>query len=496
MAGQESAIRTVVNEIYANREPQTPVGKHARPLQKPKIIGASVPGSKAGTADVLRQPQVYNLIKKDFMVLSCDSICEIPATTIIKEWMLLPETLGDKKGGLGVWYEIKKEKGVERDTIITGPIPRYDLEANLRTTEARTDPTTELSYLLQNFGARTDDGKGDIEIRRSLFKHHPKTMYHSLYRDAHIYIFPQWSLKFILNNPSNMLKSIKDDVITWWAKAGWQGSGLQAHKLGILGILDGDDGKDGQKSDSLSMTSYHDDEVTEADVENFLGLGSMRQSGWPTTEAAMKARKEINTRGWFPTKNKIPSPADSPVSSSSGEKEFKKIKLPPYNGLYCPGLAVYKPQMTITPLATTPLIRRVDTLPLYLATCLELARNPISNPKPIHSSAVVDAKASVSNIDSMVGAGSQVAEKVLVKRSVIGKGVKIGASAKIQGSVILDGAQIGPGCKLEGCIIGRFTHIGANSSLTSCQVVEDVYLRDGSKCIPLLRLHNYSSLTK
>ncbi|KAK6506038.1 hypothetical protein TWF506_010963 [Arthrobotrys conoides] len=477
LSGQEPAIRTAVNEIYASREPHPSAGKNPKPLQKPKIVGAASPGSKTGTADVLRHPQVYNHIKKDFMILSCDSICEIPATTLIKEWMLLPETVGDKKGALGVWYEIKKEKGVERDTIITGPVPRYDLESHLRTTEARTDPTTELTYLLQTFGSRTDDGKGDIEIRRSLFKHHPKAMYHSLYRDAHIYIFPAWSLKFILNNPRGKLKSIKDDVLTWWAKAGWQGSGLQAHNLGILDILSGEDGDDGRKSDSLSLASYHDDEVTEADVEKFLGLSSMGQT---STKSGAGKRKEINTRGWFPTKNKVPSPIDSPISNSSEEKVFKKIKKPAYNGLFCPGIAVFKPRMTITPLATTPLIRRVDTLPLYLSTCLELARNPAFNTKPIHSSAVIDGKANVSNIDSMVGPGTKVEEKVLVKRSVIGKGVKVGASAKIQGCVILDGAQIGAGCKLEGCIIGRHAIIGDNSSLTSCQVVEDIYLRSGT----------------
>ena len=59
------------------------------------------------------------------MILSCDSICEIPATTIIKEWMLLPETVGDKKGALGVWYEVKKEKGVGMSNTY---IPTYERE--------------------------------------------------------------------------------------------------------------------------------------------------------------------------------------------------------------------------------------------------------------------------------------------------------------------------------------------------------------------------------
>ncbi|KAF3926859.1 hypothetical protein ABW20_dc0103624 [Dactylellina cionopaga] len=474
--GQEPPIRSFVKEIYAIREAQTPVSKNTRPLREPVVVGGALPGSKAGTAEVLRQPQVYNLIKNDFMVLSCDSICEIPAATIIKEWMLLPDTLGNRTGALGVWYDVQKQKGTERDVILSAPIPRFDLEAGLRSAEARTDQTTELSYLLQNFGSRLEDFKDDIVFRRSIFKRHPKLMLQDGYRDAFIYIFPHWALKFILANPRNKLKSIKDDVLSWWAKACWQGSGLQAHNLGLLRILeDKDEDNDGQKSDGLSMASFQEEEVTGTSIENFLGMSSMRTSSWPV---AAKGRKEINTRGWFPNMNTAPSPTDSPTSSDSQEKEFQKIKLPAYNGLFVPGIAVFKPQMTITPLATTPLIRRVDTLTLYLSTCLELARNTVYNANAIHSTATVHERANVSSVDSMVGAGTRIDEKTLIKRSVVGKNVKIGKLAKIQGCVILDGAEVADGCKLEGCIIGRFAKIGANSSLTACQVVEDVELRE------------------
>ncbi|EPS43535.1 hypothetical protein H072_2475 [Dactylellina haptotyla CBS 200.50] len=479
--GQETAIKSFVKEVYANRESQTPASKNSRPLLQPTIVGAVLPNSKTGTAEVLRLPQVHSLIKNDFMVLSCDSICEIPAATVIKEWMLLPDTLGNKSGALGVWYEVQKQKGAERDLLLTGPISRFDLEASLRSTEARTDETAEVSYLLQNYGSRKEDFKDDIRIRRALFRRHPKLLLNDAYRDAHIYIFPFWSLKFILANPSNKLKSIKDDVLSWWAKACWQGSGKQAHLLGMLKILnDEDDDNDSQKSDGLSMTSFREEEITEKTIENFLGMSTTRTSTWSASDDAAKGRKQINTRGWFPTEETEASPVDSPTPSStdSREKEFKKIRIPAYNGLFVPGIAVFKPQMTITPLATTPLIRRVDTLPLYLSTCLELARNPVYNAKAVHQTAEVHERANVSNIDSMVGAGSKIEEKVLIKRSVVGKNVKIGKMAKVQGCVILDGAEIGAGCKLEGCIIGRFTKIGANSALTACQVVEEVVLRD------------------
>ncbi|KAK6540035.1 hypothetical protein TWF694_008867 [Orbilia ellipsospora] len=477
--GQETAIKAFVKDLYATRELQTPRSKNSRPLRFPTIVGAVDTSSKTGTAETLRLPQVHSLIKNDFMVLSCDSICEIPAVTIIKEWNLLPDTIGNQRGALGVWYEVQKAKGAERDVILTAPIPRFDLEAGLRSTEARTDETTELAYLLQNFGARTNEVQDDISFRRGVFKRHPKILIQDSYRDAHIYIFPYWALKFILANPRKKLKSIKDDVISWWAKACWQGSGLQAHTLGMLSILDGSDDGSDQKSDNLSMNSYQEEEVTETTIENFLGMSTMRASNWTATEQAAREKKEINTRGWFPTKVSGPTHVDSPASGSDDqEKEFKAIKMPAYNGLFVPGIAVFKPQMTITPLATTPLIRRVDTITLYQATCLELARNPNYNTNAIHPAATVHERANVSNIDSMVGAGSQVEEKSLIKRSVIGKNVKIGAMAKIQGCVILDGAEIGSGCKLDGSIIGRFVKVGANSSLTNCKVIEDVVLRE------------------
>ena len=55
----------------------------------------------------------------------------------------------------------------------------------------------------------------------------------SSHRDAHIYVFPTWVMDMI--NQNEHFDSIGEDVVGWWAKAGWQ-EGL-ADKLGLREIL-------------------------------------------------------------------------------------------------------------------------------------------------------------------------------------------------------------------------------------------------------------------
>ncbi|KAJ6263512.1 hypothetical protein Dda_2076 [Drechslerella dactyloides] len=479
--GQEGPIRTAVKTIYENRAAYAP--KNAKHVPLPEVVGVATPGKAVGTAEVFRQPQVYSLIKNDFMVVACDAFCEVPAATVIKEWMLLPETLGERTGALGVWYDIKKEKKTERDVVLTAAIPRFEVDRGYRTFEACTDRTTNMSYLLEHFGTFHDHPTRDVAFRKAAIARHPKVVCQTGYRDCHIYIFPYWTLKFIRANYKNKMNSIKDDIVPLIAKAGWQNHGILAQKIGLHQIVTArDDENEDTRSVSLgSIDSVPPGGLTETDIENFLGFSSMRKSTWKALPEAMKDRKEINTRGWFPTptKNKEPSPTLSPTGSDDAQV-FKKIKLPLFNGLFVPGIALFKPKMNITPLATTPLIRRVDSLALYLATCLELARNPLANEQPISSTAIIHMRANVSSIDSKVGEGSKVDEKVLVKRSVIGKNVHLSKMTKIQGSVVLDGTSIGAGTKLEGCVIGRFVKLGAGIQLTNCQVAEGVELRDGT----------------
>ncbi|KAF3927034.1 hypothetical protein ABW21_db0207582 [Orbilia brochopaga] len=477
MQGQEAPIEAAIKKIYEFRASE--VSRKLPPL--PEVIGAAAPGKGVGTADVFRLPQVYNLIKNDFMVVACDSVCEVPAAQVIKEWMLLPENLGSRPGGISVWYNIKRDKGTERDVVLVGPVPRYDIDPGLRTFEARTDKTAEMCYLLEHFGSFMDHPDHDINWRNTVYLRHPRVAVQTAWRDGHIYIFPEWALRFIRANHKDKLHSIKNDVLNFIGKAGWQSQGIYSKKIGLHQIVTElrDHSRD-QDSIAGSTDSVPPGGLTETDIDNFVGFSSTKPSTWPTLPTEAKDRKEINTRGWFPTptKEKDPSPAWSPTGSGDGK--HKRIKMPFFNGLYVPGIAIFKPQMDITPIATKPLIRRVDTLSLYLSTCLELARNPVVNTQPISQDATLHLRANVSSIDSIVGEKTQVDEKVIVKRSVVGKHCHIGKMTRIQGSVVLDSVKIGAGVKLEGCVLGRFVKIGPGAQLTNCQVAEGVFLRDGT----------------
>jgi len=56
------------------------------------------------------------------------------------------------------------------------------------------------------------------------------------------------------------------------------------------------------------------------------------------------------------------------------------------------------------------------------------------------------------NLDSLIGEGSKIGEKALVKRSVIGKNCVIGEKSKITNSIIMDNVKISDGVIIQGSI--------------------------------------------
>lgn len=141
---------------------------------------------------------------------------------------------GHFPGGLGVWYETKGEtvvKGEETDFIATSPL------------EPGAVPPSKAS-LLNNvsklvYSVPTDtlnditEAKKSLPIRHAMIQEHPRIRMLSSHRDAHIYVFPAWVLDMIKLN--DHMDSIGEDVIGWWAKAGWQ-KGL-AEKLSLDSVF-------------------------------------------------------------------------------------------------------------------------------------------------------------------------------------------------------------------------------------------------------------------
>jgi len=412
-----------------------------------------------GTAQIFRLPEVREIITGDFIVLPCDLVCELGGESLLESWMVKEAGLGGatgggheftgprmalggerggRRGGLGVWYETKGEtivKGEETDFIATspvepGPVPpsKSSLLKNISNL-VYSVPTDTLNDI-------TEDKKS-LPIRHSLIREHPQIRMLSSHRDAHIYIFPAWVLDMI--NSNEHMDSIGEDVIGWWAKAGWQ-DGL-GDKLGLREVLS-------VQAPAVTDESLLDNNPEHDDID-FSNLSTTFTSNLEPTAAAGK----------------------------------EKLIVPPI-------LAYIQPK-------GGKLIRRVDTAPLLLSVSLQLAKleavdavgrdasSPFAHQAKVAYPEGIASKTTVTRPDCLLAENVTVEEKCSIKECVIGANCQIKQGAKLQRCVLMDGVVVEKGCKLTGCILGRRSQIGEDSVLLDCEVQENLLVEARSMC-PIL----------
>lgn len=425
------------------------------PLPRPVLLAPKELNQNTGTAEILRLPEVRSAITGDFVVLPCDLVCELGGEQLLQTWMVNAQTLrdlvgneyglikkdqGPHSGGLGVWYQTKTEtpiKGQETDFIATNPL-------SVSTTAPKDSLTRHLSNLV--YSMPTDslrdltEEKDGFPMRHGLIRQHPRIQMRMTHRDAHIYIFPHWVMDFIQEN--ERLDSIGEDVIGWWAKAGWQ-TGL-AQKLGFDKILAPKPSKraetDLTHDDTMSSTSTDPGEVSGADAKN-------------------------------PLQTHIFPPAGLDRSSSTND-------VPPM-------LAYIHPSQP-----DSPLIRRVDTAQLLLSISLQLAKlpsieeagtSPFAHPRKVMYPEGVKGRTTITRPDSLVGENVTVDEKVAIRESVVGANCQIKEGAKLSQCLLMDGVVVGKNCKLTRCILGKRSEIGDNCTLTDCEVQENLLVEPKSE---------------
>lgn len=123
---------------------------------------------------------------------------------------------------------------------------------------------------------------------------------------------------------------------------------------------------------------------------------------------------------------------------------------------------------------------RINTVPVYVESNRLIPKMlpALSKKELVHPLANV--KKSQVGADSMVGEGSNISEKVSIKKSIIGKHVTIGEKVKITNSVIMDHVTIKDNCNIQGSVICSNAHINENSTLKDCQVGESHTIPEGS----------------
>ncbi|KAM7199590.1 hypothetical protein V8F33_004401 [Rhypophila sp. PSN 637] len=428
--------------------------------------------NNTGTAEILRLPELQSLVKSDFVVLPCDLVCELSPDKLLQAWMVksayLPDLLGDERsassglrsGGLGVWYQTKTAtpvKGEETDFTATVPLPPSSV---LPPKGSILDNMSKLVYSMPTDSLKDilDDETG-LAIREALCEAHAKVRVLTTHRDAHIYIFPRWIMDLIREN--DQLETIGEDVVGWWAKAGWQEN--LAAKLKFEKVL----GAAEDTTDSKPAT---------------------------TTTSPGNGDKEPSSPPLVKSSSSSPPAATSSVSEKEAKSLSSKKKTP-----IPPMLAYIQPSPPIpTPTAATgkssgpapaapapPLIRRVDTAQLLLQTSLQLAKLPsleesADQPSPYaHARKVaypegVKPRTTITKSDSLVAENVTVQEKTSIKECVIGANCTISEGAKLSQCLLMDGVVVGKNCKLTKCILGKRSEIGEGCTLTDCEVQENL----------------------
>ncbi|KAM3452385.1 hypothetical protein MY3296_004541 [Beauveria thailandica] len=413
------------------------------PMPRPEIVCPADLTQTTGTAEILRLPEISNLITGDFIVLPCDLVCEFGAEQLLQAWMVkaasATDLLGAKgfsngsrsrhSGGIGVWYETKNNvtvKGEETDFVATTTLPQSatmppkgSILANVSRV-VLTMPTDALNDRMEERKA--------LALRHGLLRANPRIRMLTTHRDAHIYIFPRWVVDFIQAN--DRFESIGEDVVGWWAKASWQ-EGL-AEKLKIMEACKGDAADDVESNPDSDRGSSTDHKES----------GCSLTSGDESSRTARSSSETV--------------PPMIAYLHSNKTQEAGSI------------------------------IRRVDTAQLLLAISLQLAKlpsleetgpdaaSPFAHTRKVAYPEGVKPRTTITKADSLIAENVTVEEKTSIKECVIGAGCQIQEGAKLSQCLLMDGVVVGKGCKLTKCILGKRSVIGDGSVLTDCEVQENL----------------------
>lgn len=369
-----------------------------------------------------------------------------------------------RRGGLGVWYQTKDReesvKGEVTDFVATAPLEENEAPVVCPPADGPVSIRYGLSKLvlampMDSVKERMEEQKGFL-VRHSLMRKHARVKMLNTYRDAHIYLFPYWVKEMASRN--DRFESISEDLIGWWAKAGWQ-AGL-GEKLGLREVFE-------PKDEGVGESGSHDGDTLEEEID-LQGMSTTK------TGAAASAPADGTTVHHEPHEHRFASRVNTSTTldaaPESTTENKSKLTIPPI-------LAYVHPSQP-----SAPLIRRVDSSALLLSVSLRLAKlesieevgrtaaSPFAHAQKIAYPAGVAQRCTVTKNDCLLAENVTVEEKCVIKESVVGANCHIASGARLTRCLLMDGAVVGERCQLTGCIIGRRSKIGRESVLKDCEV--------------------------
>lgn len=493
------------------------------PMPSASVLAPSDLTHTMGTAELLRLPEVQACIKGDFMVLPCDLVCELAGEEIVGGWLETQSTLagasdGDafehpissklgvngeksgRRGGMGVWYPMapgsanhENPKEDAADFVVTARLEQAQAPLVKRPSPSPSDHppegvVKEESLCKVVYAAPMDsvrdqmETKGVLHLRQSLLKRHGRVKMLTGYRDAHIYIFPYWVKDMAAKN--DKFESIGEDLVGWWAKAGWQ-DGLadklqmrdtahrRAKNLGFQRtdklVVDHID----EHIDLVGMSTTQSRLIYDVKPDGSLALPG-RQRPLPRADSMEQDKQSQEGEeehlgggsGGGDVERHDPDFLSSSLSSSSSPSPDKSLRVPQMLGY------IHHP--------SGPMIRRVDNASLLLSITLRLAKldpasasdaaHPFTHSNKIAFPDGVAQRTTISKADCLVGENTTVEEKCVLREAVVGANCRIASGARLTRCLVMDGVVVGERCILTGCVIGRRSKIGEQSELKDCEV--------------------------
>lgn len=469
------------------------------PSPRPTLLAPSDLDLTTGTAEIFQLPEVQKAVVGDFVVLPCDLVCELAGTSLLESWMSLHGSSHnergsqDSKGGLGVWYETKdaSEGGVgvkkeETDFLATTPIPPVPAPGPINSSLVPRIRNVTLSMPTDSLKDKMGDEQS-LRVRTALLRRHGCVRMNVSHRDAHIYFLPYWVKSYLQRNDS--FESIGEDVLGWWAKAGWQ-SGLaqklcmdealkpakrrrsepeprneiddfdltQLSSTGIADLTIRDSGSDLQRSDAPFATRVQAEEDR------------------PNGTSSRPSNKSIQVPpllAYFHPSHHVPASTDAP---NQKQKQQKQQKHTPSS------------EQAPTPQPPPPLIRRTDTVPLLLSVSLYLARigsildqfppsakseHPYLPTQQVHPTTTLPSQATIHTPTCLIDANVTLSPRITVRDSVVGANCSIASGARLHGCLLMDGCVIEEKVVLSGCVLGRHVKVGKGAEL------RDVWAHEG-----------------
>ncbi|CAK7198018.1 Translation initiation factor eIF-2B subunit gamma [Sporothrix eucalyptigena] len=485
-------------------------------LPAPSILAPKDLDQTTGTAEILRLPEVREVVTTDFLVLPCDLVCELGGEKLLQAWMVQSASIADllreqdlgrnylaegirrnskrgaseeyatHSGGLGVWYDtrtgIPTVKGEEKDFVATVPLSARPAPAVA--TDSKT-ASSILPHLERVVTAMPTDSLNDLTeekngypTRHGLLRRYRALRMRTTHRDAHIYIFPHWVMDFVQANEH--MDSIGEDVLGWWAKAEWQRNlpeklgvdkALQTYCAPALDNSDGSSSTGGNDTPGQGATSPPSPDRSRMHwSRNIPPPSGMAMSTMNVQAVAVSGSIADSSQAARPTK----------------VDDDQRQQMPPI-------LAYVHPSDP-----TAPLIRRVDTSQLLLTVSLQLAKlpaveeaaiaagvapdspaalalaSPFAHTKKVAYPAGIKPRTTVTRPDSLLADNVTVDEKVSIKECVIGPNCQIQEGAKLHQCLLMEGVVVGRGARLTRCILGKRSEIGAESVLVDCEVQENL----------------------